>query len=220
MSAANKGPRSQVKPSRQQRGRSGSKPMWPWLVAAAAVIAAFLYYGPFRSQPATSGGSPSADDPRITLVAGQSAPDFTLPSTDGPSVRLSELRAGTNVLLYFQEGIMCPPCWQQMRDLKRDVAKLQALNTTLVTITVDPLDQLKANVAREQVEGMTLLWDKDAAVARSYQALFVSMHPGQRPGHTFILVSPDGKILWRRDFQEMYVPDPTILEPVAKALGR
>jgi len=107
--------------------------MWPWFVAAAALIAAFLYFGPFRSQPATLGGSPSSDDPRITLVAGQSAPDFTLPSTDGRSVPLSELRAGANVLLYFQEGIMCPPCWQQMRDLKRDADRLASLNTVLVT---------------------------------------------------------------------------------------
>ena len=207
--------RESKRPSPRPRGR---RP-WPWIVVGLVlVVAAALYFG--TSRPSVPSAAASSDDPRITLVAGQSAPDFTLPSTDGPSVHLSELRAGGNVLLYFQEGIMCPPCWQQMRDLKRDGARLQALNTTLVTITVDPLDQLKANVAREQVEGVTLLWDKDAAVARTYQALYVSMHPGQRPGHTFVLVGMDGKILWRRDFQEMYVPDPTILDPVAKALGK
>ncbi len=216
MSQARSGRRRDHK--RESR-RAGSRPAWLWIVGGVVLVAAAaLYFGASRSTgPSTAG---SSDDPRITLVAGQSAPDFTLPSTAGPSVHLSELRSGSNVLLYFQEGIMCPPCWQQMRDLKRDAARLQELNTTLITITVDPLDQLKANVTREQVDGMTLLWDKDAVVSRTYQALYVSMHPGSRPGHTFILVSLEGKILWRRDFQEMYVPDLTILDPVAKALGK
>jgi len=214
------GARARAK-QRASHGRTHSAGRrWLWLTGVVA-LAVLAYVGPLRNQASPSASSPaSADDARITLVAGTSAPDFTLPSTDGRSVRLVDLRTGGSVLLYFEEGIMCPPCWQQMRDLKRDTARLDALNTTLVTITVDPLEQLKANVTREQVEGMTLLWDKDAAVARSYQALYVSMHPGSRPGHTFILVGTDGKILWRRDFQEMYVPDPTILDPVAKALGR
>lgn len=157
---------------------------------------------------------------RITLIAGQTAPDFTLSSVDGGVVRLSEQRGKTNVLLYFQEGIMCPPCWQQMRDLKRHADKLAALNTSLVTITVDPVDQLKATVPREQVEGMTLLSDKETKVSASYQMLYTGMMKGKTPGHSFVLVDTQGKILWRRDFKEMYVPDPTILDPVAKALGK
>lgn len=190
-------------------------------IAAIAYVAGLRPYEAGKAATVgASGGPHSADDPRITLIAGSPAPDFSLPAVDGSTVKLSEQRAKGNVLLYFQEGIMCPPCWQQMRDLKRDADKLAALNTSLLTITVDPLDQLKANVPREQVEGMTLLFDKDAKVAASYQALYVSMHPGSRPGHTFILVSTDGTVLWRRDFQEMYVSDPTILDPVAKALGR
>lgn len=224
----NEDARERTRRREQRRGRTSqkrSRPLWPWVAGGALVLVALAYFGPIRAYDPKAAGGPasnaaSTDDPRITLVAGAQAPDFTLSSVDGGVVRLSEQRGKTNVLLYFQEGIMCPPCWQQMRDLKRDADKLAALNIALITITVDPLDQLKATVPREQIEGMILLYDKDAAVARSYQALFVSMHPGQRPGHTFILVGTDGKILWRRDFREMYVPNPMILDPVAKALGK
>jgi peroxiredoxin len=211
-----------VKRREPRRGKRSRRPLWPWIAAGALVLLAFAYFGPFRSSDSASvdGGGHSADDPRITLIAGKTAPDFTLPAVDGSSVRLSELRAKSNVLLYFQEGIMCPPCWQQMRDLKGDADKLAALNTALVTITVDPLDQLKANVPRERVEGMTLLSDNDLKVSSLYQALYTGMMGGRTPGHSFVLIGTDGTILWRRDFKEMYVTDPTILDPVAKALGR
>lgn len=115
---------------------------------------------------------------------------------------------------------MCPPCWQQLRDLKRDGAKLQALNVQLVTITVDSIDLLKQTTAREQVSDMVVLSDTNLAVSKTYQMLYTGMMGGATPGHSFALIDTQGKILWRRDFKEMYVTDATILDPVAKALGR
>lgn len=213
--------RDRAQQRERRRGRRRSRPIWPWIAAAAVALLAVVYFGPIRSaDQGSADGARSADDPRITLVAGKAAPDFALPATDGTIVRLAEVRARGNVLLYFQEGIMCPPCWQQMRDLKRDADQLASLNTALVTITVDPLEQLKAAVPREQVEGMTLVTDVDLKVSGTYQALFTGMMGGRTPGHSFVLVGTDGAILWRRDFKEMYVPNSSILDPVAKALGR
>lgn len=40
---------------------------------------------------------------------GEQASDFTLPSTAGDEVALSNFR-GENVLLYFHEGLGCQPC--------------------------------------------------------------------------------------------------------------
>lgn len=209
-------------PARRTQGRGTTA--W-WLAGAAALSVFGLFYfgvigpaGEAAQAPAAADGERPAD-PRITLVTGSTAPDFSLRSTDDRTVRLSDLRASSNVLLYFQEGIMCPPCWQQMRDLQRDADKLAALNVQLVTITVDPIDQLRDNMRRERLEGMTLLADTDLSVSRTYQMLYTGMMGGTRPGHSFVLVGTDGKILWRRDFREMYVQNSQVLDPVARALA-
>ena len=194
------------------------------LFAGAFVLLALLYFGPIRDYNSTSSdaSAPSAKaaDPRIKLVAGQVAPDFSLPDVNGTTFRLDEARAKGNTLLFFQEGIQCPACFQQMRDLQREAATLRALETSLVTITSDSLNDLKAASVRESVVGMPLLSDGDLSASRAYDALVVSMHPGQLPGHTFILVDRSGKVLWRRDYQEMYVPVDQVLSAVAKGLGR
>jgi len=194
------------------------------LFGAALVLIALLYFGPIRGYSSTSSDAPAraakAEDPRIQLVAGRVAPDFSLPDVNGSTFRLDEARAKGNTLLFFQEGIQCPACFQQMRDLRREDAKLQELQTTLITITSDSLTDLKAASAREGVVGMPLLSDTKLSASRAYDALVVSMHPGMLPGHTFILVDRSGKILWRRDYQEMYVPVDQVLAAVAKGLGR
>ncbi len=194
------------------------------LFAGAFVLLALLYFGPIRGYNSTSsdasGPSAKAEDPRIKLVAGRMAPDFSLPDVNGTTFRLDEARAKGNTLLFFQEGIQCPACFQQMRDLQREDAKLRALETSLITITSDSLNDLKAASKRESVVGMPLLSDSNLSASRAYDALVVSMHPGQLPGHTFILVDRSGKVLWRRDYQEMYVPVDQVLSAVAKGLGR
>jgi len=53
----------------------------------------------------------AAAQPQQGLKVGEPAPDFTLTSIDGETVRLSDYR-GKNVVLFFNEGSMCyPVCW-------------------------------------------------------------------------------------------------------------
>lgn len=218
-----------ARPRSHRRGARKTRLPWGWLAAGAALGLVALAYVVVTSSQTTGRSDPrreaSADprsttDPRITLVAGERAPDFAMRSTAGQQVRLSDYRGKKNVLLFFQEGVMCPPCWQQMRDLRPEQAKLDALNVVFLTIAVDPPEMLARNAERERVADMTVLYDAHAEVSRAYQALYVSMHPGERPGHTFILVDADGVIRWRSDFREMWVATPRILEPVARALGK
>jgi peroxiredoxin len=43
------------------------------------------------------------------------------------------------VLLYFQEGLSCQPCWDQINDLEQNEAALQAAGVNaVVSITTDP----------------------------------------------------------------------------------
>ena len=56
----------------------------------------------------------------FSTALGQKAPDFSLESIDGTTVKLSDYK-GKNVVLFFTEGSMCyPACWDQMSAFGND----------------------------------------------------------------------------------------------------
>lgn len=127
---------------------------------------------------------------------GDKAPNFTLPIVGGGEFKLSEFQGKKNVLLYFQEGIMCPPCWTQEVDLEKIQSEFDALDTEIVMITVDPPTALAQAKAQYGIKN-TLLYDNSLITSSKYGVLQDSMHPGERPGHVFVLVDKEGTIKWR-----------------------
>ncbi len=73
---------------------------------------------------------------------------------------------------------------------------------------VDPLDELKQEADGRGISGIVAS-DTDLTVANLFDAMEASMHPGVKPGHTFILVDVNGEMIWRWDWsghgQPMYV---------------
>ena len=80
---------------------------------ACSVVVLYLVFrsapGATHSAGAGSGYPHVAGDPK----AGTAAPAFTLTSGAGKPVSLADYR-GRTVLLYFQEGLSCQPCWDQI----------------------------------------------------------------------------------------------------------
>lgn len=154
---------------------------------------------------------------------GQPAPEFTLPSTDGSQVSLSDFQ-GRSVLLYFHEGGMCQPCFDQIRDLEQQWDKVAAEGVDeLVTITVEPVDLLAQNMADDGLSSIALS-DPDLAVSKQYSAEQYGMMGGTTPGHSFLLVDPDGMIRWRADYggepdYTMYLPVDAILADLRASTG-
>lgn len=151
-------------------------------------------------------------------ATGALAPDFSLPSTTGGAIRLSDLK-GKNVLLYFQEGIGCEGCWTQLKDIESDMGRFQQLGISdVITITTNPLGALKQKVADETIT-LPVLSDESFAVSRAYNATMYGMMAGSADGHTFILVGPDGRIRWRADYggppkYTMYVPISSLIADI------
>ena len=149
---------------------------------------------------------------------GALAPDFTLQSTTGGTVQLSDLK-GKNVLLYFQEGIGCEGCWTQLKDIQSDMGRFQQLGISdVITITTNPLGALKQKVADESIT-LPVLADESFAASRAYNATMYGMMAGSADGHTFILVGPDGRIRWRADYggppeYTMYVPISSLIADI------
>ncbi|MBI4210276.1 MAG: redoxin domain-containing protein [Candidatus Diapherotrites archaeon] len=162
---------------------------------------------------------------------GDMAPDFTLPMVGGGQFMLSELRGKKNVLLYFQEGIMCPACWYQQVDIEKRQAEFDALDTQVVMITVDSPGALAQAKAQYGIRN-TLLYDNSLTASAKYDVLQDSMHPGERPGHVFVLIDKSGTIMWRFSAYQppkngdhhsggtgtMYVPVDNILSSVKTGL--
>jgi len=154
---------------------------------------------------------------------GDAAPDFTLAAADGSTFHLAALR-GRSVLLYFHEGLGCAPCWQQLDSIEADLSRFSSLGIgEIAAISADPAG---AQAQRAQRTGITLptLADTDRSVSGAYGTLAYGMMNGQLPGHTFILVGPDGTIRWRADYGgapnfTMYVADDTLLAELRRVMG-
>lgn len=195
------------------------------LLAVIGIGGLYLLYS-------TSG--PGADGPTSTASgythvsgdpgAGEQAPAFTLPASTGGEVSLSDFR-GRSVLLYFQEGLMCQPCWDQIRDLEQNRAALTAAGIDeIVSITTDPVDLVARKMADE---GLTtpVVSDPTLAASRAYTTNRYGMMGNSRNGHSFVLVGPDGQISWRADYggapdYTMYLPTEKMLADLAQERAR
>lgn len=191
------------------------------LVTVLAVVGLFLIYRNAQSRqlPAAGGGSGYphvAGQPGVGAVAA----DFTLASSAGGQVSLASFR-GRSVLLYFQEGLSCQPCWDQLRDLEQNRAALTAAGVNaVVSITTDPVALIRQKVADERLT-TPVLSDPTLQVSRAYNANQYGMMGTMRDGHSFILVGPDGVIRWRADYggppkYTMFVPTASLLADLAR----
>ena len=174
-----------------------------------AVIGGILLIDRTNNNSATSG-----------LKVGEEAPDFQVQDYSGKTISKGDYK-DKNILLYFNEGVGCPPCWQQAATLSADKEKFSALNVELLTIVIDPVEQIKTYMENYKIT-MPVMLDEDKKMSSDYQVLNMdsSMHMGARPGHTFVLVGTDNKIKWVGDYPEMNVSNEQIFEKVKIALGK
>jgi len=88
---------------------------------------------------------------------------------------------------------------------------------------VDPAPELAAEAEALGVTS-TVAYDEDKTVSEAYQALEASMHPGVKPGHTFVLVNKYGRAIWRWDWtghgKPMYMEVDELYESVQMWLQR
>ncbi|MGH3520334.1 MAG: peroxiredoxin family protein [Haloechinothrix sp.] len=189
------------------------------LIALFAVVVLYFVYSESQNAPseteASEGGSGYkhvAGDPST----GERAPDFTLSSSEGGEVSLSDFR-GQSVLLYFQEGLMCQPCFEQITDLENSADALQAAGVDkVVSITSDPVGHLTRK-ADDMKLSTPILSDPDLSVIRQYDAHKYGMMNERAAGHSFLLVDPDGTITWRADYGG--APDYTMFLPTKNMLA-
>ena len=102
------------------------------------------------------------------LSPGDAAPDFDLPTDDGGTVHLKDLR-GSRVIVYFYPAAMTPGCTKQACDFSDNIASLKTAGYTVVGISPDKPEKLAKFRERDGLT-ITLLSDPDKHVHDAYGA--------------------------------------------------
>lgn len=100
------------------------------------------------------------------LEAEKVAPGFTLKSTEGKDVSLSDFR-GKNVVLYFYPKDMTPGCTTEACDFRDQNSLFENLNTEVVGISPDPIEKHQKFMEKHGLP-FTLLADTDHVAAEAY----------------------------------------------------
>jgi thiol-disulfide isomerase/thioredoxin len=122
------------------------------------------------------------------------APDFTLPSLDGPNLRLQEQR-GRVVMINFWAS-WCGPCRLEMPHLARLYEKYRGSGFTVLAVNIDESPQKAASLATQLGMRFPVLLDTDKKVSRLYD---LSTMPST------VLVDRDGRVRYvHRGYRDGY----------------
>jgi peroxiredoxin len=124
-------------------------------------------------------------------AVGQSAPDFTLPSTSGEKVTLSSLR-GKPVLLAFFPLAFSGTCTAELCEMRDHHDQFTARGVTVLPISVDHTYSLKEYKAKYNMH-VDLLSDFRREVSRLYE---VFLEERQYANRAYFLLDKDGVIRW------------------------
>ncbi|WP_043497092.1 peroxiredoxin family protein [Georgenia sp. SUBG003] len=141
------------------------------------------------------------------------APDFTLATTAGEEVTLSDLRGGP-VVIYFNEGAGCASCTVQMAEIEKEPGFAEA-GITVLPVVMNTAAQIRPDLVRYGVTTPYLL--DDGTVSEAYGVLGTGMHAGL-PGHGFVLVDADGVQRWQGEYPSMWLDPAKLLQEVTSRL--
>ena len=107
--------------------------------------------------------------PEVRPEVGYLAPDFTLPSLDGQTVRLSEFRGKKAILLNFW-ATWCSPCRLEMPTMEKAYQEYKSRGLEILAVSLDTASKsVVKNFMQELKLNFPALLDPDMAVLRLYR---------------------------------------------------
>ena len=122
---------------------------------------------------------------------GDVAPDFTLPSTDGPVALHERVREGAVMLVFFPKDNTLV-CTKQLCNYRDRLSIFQDLAVDVIAINADDLETHRAFADKHKLP-FPLCSDPERKVCNAYGAL-VDLWKLRR---VLVLVGEDGRIWWR-----------------------
>jgi peroxiredoxin Q/BCP len=126
----------------------------------------------------------------MTLKVADRAPDFTLPSSSGQPVRLSDLLAKGSVVLFFYPKDDTPGCTAEACGFRDRYDAFVEAGAAVVGVSSDSLDSHDRFASKHRLP-MTLLSDADGKVRAHYQ---VKSTLGLLPGRATFVIDRGGVI--------------------------
>jgi len=166
------------------------------------------------------GGSPAGSSPVASLseLMDKPVPSFSLKDKNGNQYSPENLR-GKNIVLFFNEGLMCyPACWNQIVALAKD-NQLKRDDTVVLSVVVDsPQDWRRAVEKMPELAEATVVFDEGAEVSKKLGMLWTksSMHYGSLPGHTYMIINKDGIVKHVFDDPNMAIHNGQLVEELAR----
>src|SRR6266404_1183046 len=130
-------------------------------------------------------------DTQTPPAAGQTAPEFSLPSAEGGLVSLKDYK-GKWVVLYFYPKDFTSGCTLEAHNFERDLTQYQSQNAVILGVSADTAKSHEDFCAKEGLN-FKLLADPELQTITKYGS--AAEHNGAKMAarNTF-LIDPDGKI--------------------------
>ncbi|MHB8871471.1 MAG: redoxin domain-containing protein [Candidatus Doudnabacteria bacterium] len=151
-------------------------------------------------------------------LIGKPIPNLNLKDSNGNIYDSFNLK-GKNAVLFFNEGLMCyPACWDQMAAFGTD-NRFNNDDIIAISVVADPAEDWKKAIEKmPDLAKAKTLFDQGAVVSRQLGIVSMgsSMHSGQLPGHTYIMIDKQGIVRDVFDDSNMAINNDKILEMISK----
>lgn len=131
------------------------------------LVALLMVAGDLRNQSAVPEQLPPELAGNAASLVNQPAPDFTLPSLEGPDVTLSDYEGRVIFVNFWQTT--CPPCIEELPEFREFLSDHDPAEVALLAVNVDETRQTITNFFTENnIVGIPVVLDQNSAVRRTY----------------------------------------------------
>ena len=131
-----------------------------------------------------------AGGPKMILKVGDKAPEFTMVSSTGDTVRLNDYSGKNSVVLIFYPGDETPGCTKQLCAVRDDYSKFETKAVKVFGVNPAGMESHQKFVKRYGFQ-FPLLIDEKSAIAKLYGCEF-----GPMVKRTVYAIDPQGKIVY------------------------
>jgi peroxiredoxin len=161
----------------------------------------------------------------VALEVGERAPDFSLPSTTGEKISLSQFRGKQPVLIEFYGSDFAPTCGANLSTRKADYGKFQALNVQILGISTNHPFSQKTFAESLQLPFPLLSDFPDLKVTRQYGGLSLNATYAQFgiAERAFFLIDTKGVVRQRwvlKGGEDIVFPTEPLLQAVQEIAGK